>query len=101
LGLLVVSFALMGLRLGWIAATIMETDVINKYAKRYVKAKGGDASLTDCAAYSGAAYPGIWIIVSCKPKGQHDTGYEYYVNRLGGFEYGDKPIHTQRVGPQT
>ena len=102
LGLLVLAFALIGLRYGWIAATTTETDVINRYATRYIKEHGGTAALTDCVAYPGTAYPGIWMVVSCTPTGSEGPGrYEYFVNRLGGLEYRNGPVSPSLTGPET
>ncbi len=96
LGLLILSAAAMGLRLGWIRATITESDVIAKYAQRYVDSHGPDARLSDCVGLSGESlpeiWPRIWIMIRCGPpaNGQGES-YVYYVNRLGGFEYGERP----------
>ncbi len=98
-GVLITVFALIGLRLGWIAATITETDVINRFAELYVQTQGGDAALRDCAAISGRD-PGIWIVVRCTPQGTDET-YEYHVNRLGGFEYSAQPQRPVLMEPQT
>ncbi|NNE53645.1 MAG: hypothetical protein HKN30_14740 [Sulfitobacter sp.] len=86
LALLVLGFALVGLRYGWIAATITETDVINRYAARYIKERGGDAALADCVAYPGQAGSGIWLVVRCTPDAGEPATYR--VNRLGGLEQG-------------
>lgn len=81
LGLIVVLGALWALRLGWIAATITETDVINATASDYAARTGGRA--TDCRAVPGQS-PGIWLVVTCDGAGSRR---EYFVNRLGGVEY--------------
>ncbi|MEM1352227.1 MAG: hypothetical protein AAGF27_07770 [Pseudomonadota bacterium] len=98
LGLITVILGLWGFRLGWIYATITETDVIETYAQRYLQNRAGDgtaagASSTDCVAYPGADR-GIWIVVSCGPAPRDlSRHYEYHVNRLGGLEF--------RGGPRT
>lgn len=76
-GALILGFALIGLRWGWIAATITETDVINRYAAQYVETQGG--ALSDCVAYPGLG--DVWLVVRCA-RGQ-DAVYAYHVNRLG------------------
>lgn len=101
LGCLIAFFALTGLRYGWIAATITETDVVNRYAERYVQTQGGDARVTDCVAYPGADIPGIWIVVNCMPQAPGGEGRSYYVNRLGGLEYGETAGPPDRPRPQT
>jgi hypothetical protein len=99
LAALVLGFALLGLRWGWLAATITETDVINKYAQRYVEMAGAGAQLTDCTAVPGDASEGIWMIVRCAPP--QGRGYEFHVNRLGGFEYGESPEQPPIDRPET
>lgn len=81
--------AVMGLRLGWIAATLTETDVINRHAAIYLSE--GGASETDCFAFPSQTR-GIWIVVRCTS--HLDTPsmiVEYHVNRLGGLEYSGPP----------
>jgi len=96
IGAVTLVLGLWGFRMGWIYATITETDVIETYAQHYLAARARDgtadkASLTDCVAYPGEAR-GIWIIVSCGPAGRDPRhAYEYHVNRLGGLEYHGGP----------
>ncbi|MBW4707892.1 hypothetical protein KX928_08850 [Roseobacter sp. YSTF-M11] len=83
--LLITGLAVWGFRLGWIAATITETDVITTYAKRYLEAAGPGAALSDCVAYPGRDR-GVWLVVRCGPDPSGSGGrYEYHVNRLGGL----------------
>jgi hypothetical protein len=101
LGLLGLSLALIGLRWGWIAATITETDVIGRYAAHYVASEGEGAEMSDCVGIPGHDLPGIWIVVRCRPNaGRDSAGRDYFVNRLGGFEYGESP-QPARWEPQT
>lgn len=100
LGLLLLGVALVGLRAGWRAATITETDVITHYAQQYLKEAGSAAVLSDCVATPGKGLPGIWIVVRCRPKGIAQK-YEYYVNRLGGLEHRSDPRQPSRESPQT
>ncbi|MEW9919137.1 hypothetical protein AB2B41_05960 [Marimonas sp. MJW-29] len=100
--LLLLGFALLWLRYGWRVASITETDVINHYAERYVEERGGDASVTDCVADPGRAFAGIWLVVSCTPKGAvAGDSVDYFVNRLGGLENMGKPGGETPLGPRT
>lgn len=96
LGGLTLILALWAFRLGWIAATITETDVITTYAQKYVvdraEQSGGDnAAITDCIAYPGAQR-GVWIVVSCVPNAREDgQRYTYHVNRFGGLAFSQTP----------
>lgn len=100
MGLLLVGCGLVGLRYGWIADTITETDVITHYAQRYLQEHGDGAALSDCVAVPGGEIPGIWVVVRCHPQGVAQR-YEYYVNRLGGYEYGERPLGQVLSGPRT
>jgi hypothetical protein len=77
-GLLTLAGALYAFRLGWIAATITETDVINAYALEYLQTAGPDARATDCVARPGAQR-GVWLVVSCGEAPR----YDYPVDRFG------------------
>ena len=95
--LLTLAAAIYVFRLGVIAATITETDVINRYAQEYLRDAGAGASLTDCHARPGTAEPGSWIVVVCAgPDGRRS----YHVNRFGGLEYRDRPAPSP-TAPQT
>ena len=87
---LTVALGLWGFRLGWIAATITETDVITTYAEQYVVARtneGTEAARSDCVAYPGEEN-GIWIVIVCTPVANGTpTRYEFHVNRFGGLEH--------------
>ena len=70
LGAFVALVAVIGLRLGWVAATITETEVIGRYASAYVTEAGGGAELTDCHAEAGQTW---WIklrVVCVSPDGR-------------------------------
>lgn len=75
-----------GLRLGYLAMTITETDVINHYAALYARQTGGE--MTDCVAFPGA--DGIWIVVACGPLCAPERR-EYHVNRVGWLVDGGDP----------
>lgn len=78
--------AVVGLRLGYMAATTSETDVITHYSALYVDRKGTGAAVTDCFAVPGQG-AGIWLVVTCSPGGAGDDEiYTFYINRLGGLE---------------
>ena len=102
--LFVAGGAVLGLRYGYLAATTSETDMIARYAARYVetRAQAGDqtAQLTDCLAYPGAER-GIWIVVICGGTGGR---FEYHVNRIGGLVHMTAPGAGRALGigrPQT
>jgi hypothetical protein len=76
--LLTLAGALYAFRLGWIAATITETDVINTYAREYLRTAGPEARATDCVARP-AAQRGVWLVVSCGEAPR----YDYAVDRFG------------------
>jgi len=90
--ILTTAVGVWGLRIGWVVATIDESDVILKYAQRYVIAmhaenESSDARLTDCHAVPGED-AGVWIVVIC---GQGPCGLsyrEFHLNRIGGFVHG-------------
>lgn len=89
--LLTTLLAVYGFRLGWIAAHITETDVIEAQAAQYLEDAGTGAQVTDCVAYP-AQQKGIWIIVRCETaRNAASTVYEYHVNRFGGVEYSGAP----------
>ena len=77
---LVALGALWALRLGRIAATLTESDVIAAQAADYAARTGRPVS--DCRAFPGSS-AGIWIVVVCEGDGMRT---EYFVNRLGGVE---------------
>ena len=77
---LVAVLAVWGFRMGWIRATITETDVIEAYAARYIAVAGASARVTDCSAQPGKA-PAVWIIVSCeRPETKR---MDFPVDRMG------------------
>ena len=81
LGLVTLALGLLFFRLGWIAANLTETDVINTYAARYLQEAGPTAKASDCVARPAQA-PGVWIVVTCAGA---EMRYDYYVNRFGGL----------------
>ena len=111
LAVITVIAGVWGFRLGWIAATLTETEVITRYAQRYLEDRArddaaGTASIADCVAYPGEA-PGIWLVVSCTPRPAVAGRYEYVVNRFGGLEHARGPESEDatpgvgRDGPET
>lgn len=89
-------------RLGWIAANLTETDVIESYAQKYLADRARDgtgdgARISDCVGYPGTG-AGIWLQVVCGPPGDPSRRYEYEVDRLGQFVRGWSP-HSQGVVP--
>ncbi|WP_298842171.1 hypothetical protein [uncultured Roseobacter sp.] len=80
LACLAVAFAGWGFRMGWIAATITETDVIETFAAEYLSTAGAGAQRTDCLARPGSG-DGVWITVICaRPDG---PAYRYSADRFG------------------
>ncbi len=104
LALITVLLGLWAFRLGWIMVTLAETDVINRYAQKYLAEQADDSSapratLTDCVAYPGEA-EGIWIVVRCGPASSGETqAYEYHVNRFGGLEFGGQ-VERRNADPE-
>lgn len=98
--MLIVGTAVIGLRYGWIAATISETDVITRYAHKYLSDHGSGAQLTDCVAVPEDALSDIWLVVRCRPKDVNES-YDYHINRLGGLEYEARPRPATLREPQT
>lgn len=80
LTVLVVAGAAWAFRLGWIAATISETDVIERYVDRYLSTAGSGARATDCSAQPGKQAQ-VWILVSCVAP--DDERVDYPVDRMG------------------
>lgn len=77
---LVLALGIWGFRLGWFAATLTETDVIQAYTARYLDTQQKDAKATDCAARPGRQAK-VWIVVTCiAPDGAR---YDYPVDRFG------------------
>ncbi|WP_300031338.1 hypothetical protein [uncultured Roseobacter sp.] len=77
---LVLALAGWGFRMGWIAATITETDVIGTFAAEYLRLAGPEARATDCSARPGIR-GGVWITVICaSPQGQT---YRWAADRFG------------------
>ena len=80
LACLAVAAAGWGFRMGWIAATITETDVIETFAAEYTSTVGAGAKRTDCVARPGTGQ-GVWITVTCTaPDGRP---YRYSADRFG------------------
>ena len=77
---LVLALSIWGFRLGWIAATLTETDVILTYTARYLETQGETAEPTDCSARPGGD-TSVWILVTCvAPDG---TRHDFPVDRFG------------------
>ena len=79
LGVLVAAIAVWGFRLGWIAATISETDVIEVWTEQYVAGQAGGRH-SDCSAQPGRQEP-IWILITCIHK--DGRRFDYPVDRIG------------------
>ncbi|MGA9253171.1 MAG: hypothetical protein WBV78_04405 [Roseobacter sp.] len=77
---LAVAVGLWAFRLGWIAATLTETDVILAYTAKYLDTHGTTARATDCSGQP-ADIAAVWIVVTCIA--QDETRYDYPVDRFG------------------
>ena len=77
---LAVAVGLWAFRLGWIAATLTETDVILAYTDQYLETHGPAARITDCTAQP-AEMEAVWIVVTCIAGDA--TRYDYPVDRFG------------------
>jgi hypothetical protein len=97
LSVLLLLLGVWAFRMGWIAATISETDVISAYAARYLEARGPGASPSDCAARPGRMR-GVWIVVVCTaPDG---TRHVYAADRFGR-EVRQRPQAPAATRPET
>ena len=76
--------AVIGLRLGWLAASLTETDVIERYAAAYLAEAGAGAALSNCHAETAQ---GHWVKlrVICR----HPDGREW---RFGAGLWGRLPV---------
>ena len=93
-----VFWAIVGFRYGVKAQDTSETDVINRYAALYLEDAGEGAALTDCVAYPSTDL-GIWLVVSCAAP-LRAASVDYYVNRIGGLEYFERPAKPSAQEPQ-
>lgn len=97
LGLLILALGLWGFRLGWIAATITETDVIETYTAHYLQTQGATARATDCSARP-APDNDVWIVVRCAAAS--GARFEYPVDRWGRLVQpapARGPVHTPEI----
>lgn len=92
LAVLTVVAGLLVFRMGYVAAHMTETDVINHYAALYVAEGPKGARVTDCAARPGDA-KGVWLIISC---GGAAHVVQYHVDRAGRLVDG-----SNAAGPRT
>ena len=96
LGLLVLFGAIQAFRLGWIAANLSESEVIEAYVIRYAEEVGIAPQDAPCIATPGDLH---WIIVRC---GEPGDIWEYRVNRWGGLDSLVRPGDPQQDGrPKT
>ena len=91
LALLVLCFAVLGVRWGQGVAALTETDVIRHYAARYVAEGPEGAVPEDCAARPDPA-PEVWLVIDC---GRAGRMVRYRVDRLGRMVEDDR-----RGGPE-
>ncbi|MGH1578292.1 hypothetical protein [Planktotalea sp.] len=101
---LTAAIGVFGLRVGWIYATITESDVIAKYAAHYLEEREG-RSLTSCHAVPSDEN-GIWLVVICGENPCDRTlsvNYsEYHLNRIGRYVHGgNTPCGWRSIRPET
>lgn len=87
--------ALGAFRFGWQVIHLTETDVINRYAARYIDEAGPDASAADCAALP-AEMRGVWITLHCAAPGGAPVIYQ--ITRFGTLWPGSRAM---QQGPST
>jgi hypothetical protein len=90
LGAFLALVAVIGLRLGWLAASLTETNVIERYAAAYLAEAGTGAGLSDCHAESGQGY-WVKLRVICR----HPDGREW---RFGAGLWGQL-VYVERIAP--
>ncbi len=78
--LIVVALGLWSFRMGMVAASLTETEVIETYAGLYVDTHGGSARPADCMATPGQ-HPQVWIVVSCTSR--DGARFDYPVDTFG------------------
>lgn len=79
----------LGLRTGLQQATLTETEVINRYAARYLDEGAAGASLRDCLAVPSDA-DALWLVVRCGPDPDGVT-YSYHVDSFGSLNHRRPP----------
>ncbi len=85
---LTVLVAVLGLRLGWVAVSLTETEVIEGQAARYLAEHGEGADVTDCQAEPGrSAF--VWMTVECRPDAS-PFRYRYHVSHLGSLLFWER-----------
>ncbi|MGR3503785.1 hypothetical protein [Pseudaestuariivita sp.] len=85
-GALVLATGVIAFVAGWQVRGVTETDVIERYAARYLAEAGEGARRTDCLAVPGEGR--VWIEVHCK-------GFIYHASRSGRLVFTSRP-----EGPQ-
>lgn len=95
---LALALTAVGLRYGWIATQVTETDVITHYAQKYVSDHGLGARPIDCVARPGNGF--TWIELTCSPR-EVQGAYVYHVNRLGRLIHATRPMPPASGVPQT
>lgn len=95
--LLVLGVAVVVGRAGYVWANLTESDVIEKYAARYVASSPFEGAVrTDCVARPGVDR-GVWISVACAPGGDATRGVVYHVSRFGGLVSGGWSAQTEGI----
>ena len=97
LGALVLALAVWAFRLGWIAATLTETDVIKTWSARYLVEDPDTRRLSDCTARPGRMSQ-VWIIVSCIDRA--GMRHDYPVDRWGRL-LEISPAQAEPAAPRT
>ncbi|WP_294608183.1 hypothetical protein [Roseovarius sp.] len=84
---LVAAVAGIGLMLGGRSVGTTETEVIDRFATRYLAEAGVGAARSDCAARP-AQSEGLWLVVACDMRG--GARYEYFVDGYGRLAHANR-----------
>lgn len=84
---LVAAVAGIGLMLGGRSVGTTETEVIERFAARYLAEAGAEAALSDCTARP-AQSEGLWLVVACDLRG--GSRYEYFVDAYGRLAHANR-----------
>ncbi len=82
LAVVTICGALWLFRLGWIAAHVDESALLDHYARLYVAETGGGARRSDCVGRPGQD-PAVRLVISCT--GTDGTRRVYAIGRFGGL----------------
>lgn len=84
---LAAAVAGIGLMLGGRFVGTTETEVIERYAARYLAEAGAGAVRSDCVARP-AQSEGLWLVVACDLRG--GARFEYFVDAYGRLAHANR-----------